>query len=101
MIVDDYVLRTLMRDLVGHDRAPAAFLVYLHLLAEAARSGHREVEQSYQDIANATGLSRSAAQGGVRVLLRRRLVAQTKSSPTATPRYGVLRPWRRRPRPEQ
>ena len=29
--VDDYVLDTLMRDLVGHDRRPSAFLVYLYL----------------------------------------------------------------------
>src|SRR5690349_10544746 len=33
--VDDYVIDVLMRDLVGHDRAPSAFLVYLYLWAAA------------------------------------------------------------------
>jgi hypothetical protein len=36
--VDDYVLDVLMRDLVGHDRQPAAYLVYLWLYGQAARS---------------------------------------------------------------
>jgi hypothetical protein len=96
MTVDDYVMQTLMRDLVGHDRSPAAFLVYLHLTAESARTDMREIERSYQEIANSTGLSKSAVQGGVRRLLLRRLIAQSKPSPTAKPRYKVLRPWQRR-----
>jgi hypothetical protein len=29
--VDAYVIDTLLPDLVGHDRRPSAFLVYLHL----------------------------------------------------------------------
>jgi hypothetical protein len=29
--VDHYVVDVLLRDLVGHDRSPAAFLVYLFL----------------------------------------------------------------------
>ena len=32
--LDHYVVNVLMRDLAGHDRRPAAFLVYLHLWAE-------------------------------------------------------------------
>ena len=35
--VDDYVLDVLMRDLVGHDQQPAAYLVYLYLYGQAAR----------------------------------------------------------------
>ena len=31
-----YVLDTLMADLVGHDRQPSAFLVYLHLWRRTA-----------------------------------------------------------------
>ena len=31
--IDGYVLDTLMRDLVGHDHRPSAFLVYLSLAA--------------------------------------------------------------------
>jgi hypothetical protein len=36
--IDDYVLDVLMRDLIGHDQKPSAYLVYLHLYAEAART---------------------------------------------------------------
>jgi hypothetical protein len=35
--IDDYVLDVLMRDIVGHDQQPAAFLVYLYLSGRAAR----------------------------------------------------------------
>ena len=31
---DDYIFDSLMRDLVGHDRRPASFLVYAWLAAE-------------------------------------------------------------------
>ena len=32
--LDGYVVRTLMRDLLGHDRRPAAFVVYVWIAAE-------------------------------------------------------------------
>ena len=35
--IDDYILDTLLRDLTGHDRKPAAFLVYLWLTGEQSR----------------------------------------------------------------
>ena len=35
--LDDYITDVLMRDLVGHDHRPAAFLVYLWLAAEHQR----------------------------------------------------------------
>ena len=35
--VDDYVLDVLMRDLIGHDQQPAAYLVYLYLYGQATR----------------------------------------------------------------
>ncbi|MCA1611965.1 MAG: hypothetical protein LC780_14150 [Acidobacteria bacterium] len=37
-----------------------------------------------------------AVQDAVRHLTRRRLIAVERDSPTATPRYAVLRPWIRR-----
>ena len=37
--VDAYVLDTLMADLVGHDRQPSAFLVYLFLWRRTHGSG--------------------------------------------------------------
>jgi hypothetical protein len=35
--LDQYVLDSLMRDLVGHDRRPVSYLVYLWLAAEQQR----------------------------------------------------------------
>lgn len=93
--LDPYVVETLLPDLVGHDRAPSAFLVYLHLWARAGgRTGGR-VTVSYRDIAVDTGLSRGAVQAAVGRLARRRLLEVTKASPTAVPEYRVLAPWRR------
>ena len=92
---DEYITTVLMRDLVGHDRAPSAFLVYLHLWSESDRQTKAFVRCSHQMMAEATGLSKSAVQTGVRHLLRRGLIRVRKDSPTATPEYRVLRPWRR------
>jgi len=94
--VDAYVVETLMPDLVGHDRQPSAFLVYLYLTHQAARGRGRSVAASLQAIAVDTGLSKSAVQRGLRTLTRRRLVRVEKASRTAIPAYTVLRPWLRR-----
>ena len=91
MTVDDYVIETLMADLVGHDKMPSAFIVYLHLYSR----GKRGVRASHQDIANETGLSKSAVQAAIRNLVRRKLVRTERESITAVPRHFVLRPWRR------
>ena len=93
--VDEYVLTVLMRDLVGHDRSPSAFLVYLHLCGESERHSSAVVQTSHQAMAEATGLSKSAVQKGVRWLLFRKLIRSSRKSATATPEYRVLRPWRR------
>ena len=60
--LDNYIVDVLMRDLVGHDKQPAAFLVYLYLYTAAARLGWRPAEASLRDIAEGTGLSKSAVQ---------------------------------------
>jgi DNA-binding MarR family transcriptional regulator len=92
LTVDDYVIDVLMRDLVGHDRRPVSFLVYLWLAAEHRR--HSVVQASYQEIAESIGVSKSAAQAAVGWLIRRKLIRAAKDSATATPRYAVLTPWR-------
>ncbi len=92
--LDGYVARTLMRDLVGHDHKPAAFLVYLWMAAEASLRGGR-VEISYAALAEETGLSRSSAQSAVGWLVKRKLLAAEKATVTAVPVYSVLQPWRR------
>ena len=95
IVLDDYVLDVLMRDLVAHDRAPSAFLVYLHLWSESEGRQRSAVSVSHQMIADVTGLSKSAVQKGIRCLVRRKLIKVHKNSPTAVPEYRVLRPWRR------
>jgi len=95
IVIDEYVCAVLMRDLVGHDRVPSAFLVYLHLWSECERQSKTAIRTSHQNMAEATGLSKSAVQKGIRCLLRRKLIRAQKDSPTATPQYRVTRPWRR------
>ena len=93
--LDDYVVDVLMRDLVGHDRRPVCFLVYLWLTAEEQSRG-RAVQISYQELAESLGVSKSSAQSGVGWLVRRKLLAVTKQTVTATPKYRVLTPWKRK-----
>jgi hypothetical protein len=92
--IDDYILDVLMRDLVGHDRQPAAYLVYLYLYAQAARKRWKPVVASLRTLADATGLSKSAIQVALATLRRRQLIATTADHVTATPRHRVLRHWR-------
>lgn len=91
--LDDYIIDVLLRDLVGHDRRPVSFLIYLWLAAERA---HRKgpVQVSYQQLAEHVGVSKSAAQAAVIWLIRRKLLAAHKESATATPSYTVLTPWK-------
>jgi hypothetical protein len=90
---DDYVIDVLMRDLVGHDHKPACFLVYLWLAAEQSHR-RQPVEVSYQELAEAVGLSKSSAQAAVRWLIRRKLLASAKENATSVPRYTVRTPWK-------
>jgi len=92
--VDDYLVDVLLRDLVGHDRRPACFLVYLWLTAEEQRR-KGAVEISYRELAENLGISKSSAQGAIGWLVRRKLLRAEKATATATPKYEVLRPWRR------
>jgi hypothetical protein len=93
--LDAYIVDTLMPDLVGHDRQPSAFLVYLYLWRQTHGSGAQTAQVALLDIAEATGLSKRAVQGAVGRLAKRQLVAVVRQSITAVPVYGVLLPWRR------
>jgi DNA-binding transcriptional MocR family regulator len=93
--IDDYVLDVLMRDIVGHDRQPAAYLVYLYLYGQAARARWKPVPSSLRNLAEATGLSKSAVQTALELLRRRQLIETTAEHATATPEHRVLRHWRR------
>ena len=94
IILDAYVLDGLMPDLIGHDRRPAALVVYLLLYRRSAK--HDWITRlSHQAIADATGLSRSAVQAALTHLQKRQLVATTRATPTAVPAHRVMRPWMR------
>ena len=71
---DSYVLESLMPDIVGHDKKPAAFVVYLYLWSRLAKTRLRKAQLSYQMMSDETGLSKSAVQASVRHLLRRKLI---------------------------
>lgn len=94
--LDAYVFEVLMPDLVGHDRRPAAFVVYLYLLHSAQALGRDQVPASLQTIAVKTGLSKSAVQVALRHLKRRGLIGAEEVGTQVNPVRHVLRPWRRR-----
>lgn len=91
--LDGYIVDVLMPDLVGHDRRPATFIVFLFLLRESARVRRDTVTVSLQTIATRTGLSKSAVQGAIRHLRRRRLLDPTLPATVTEPTRRILRPW--------
>lgn len=95
--IDDYILDTLMRDLVGHDHRPAAYLVNIWLCGEQHRRPDA-LRISFQELAESTGLSRSAVQSAVVWLKRRKLLSATKSTATDVPTYTLHTPWQRKAR---
>jgi len=93
--IDAYITDVLMRDLVGHDRRPVSFLVYLWLeMEQQKRKG--AVQISYQELAESIGVSKSSAQAAVGWLVRRKLLSAARENATAIPVYDVMRPWIRR-----
>jgi hypothetical protein len=92
---DDYLIETLLPDLVGHDRAPSSFLIYLKLWHMAGGPG-RGVEASLSTLATETGLSKSSVQAALRHLRKRSFVTSRRTTATATPAHMVHAPWRGR-----
>ena len=93
--LDAYVIDVLMRDLVGHDRSPSAFIVFLWLWRRTHAQGKKSMGASLGDIARATGLSKSSVQNAVRRLSRRKLVTAFRAGPTLAPIYTVHETWKR------
>jgi hypothetical protein len=93
--LDAYVVDVLLPDLVGHDRRPAAFLVYLFLLRHAAKLKRDSLSISLQTIATKTGLSKSTVQAAIRHLRRRQLLDPRVEATVADPLRRVMRPWSR------
>ena len=73
-ILDDYIIDILLRDIVGHDRRPVAFLVYLWLAAESQRR-HAPIQISYQELAESIGISKSSTQAAIAWLMARPAVS--------------------------
>jgi DNA-binding MarR family transcriptional regulator len=92
--LDDYVVETLLPDLVGHDRSPSSFIVYVKLWQDAG-GADRRVQASLSTLAVETGLSKSSVQAALRRLRKRGYIATRRSSPTAVPVHTVNAPWRR------
>jgi hypothetical protein len=94
--MDSHLVDVLMPDLVGHDRRPAAFVLYLWLWTKTHGVGRLSARASYRALTAGTGLSKSAVQRAVAWLVRRQLVRVERRRPTSVPEYTVLRPWVRR-----
>jgi hypothetical protein len=95
VMVDRYVVDTLMQDLIGHDRTPSAFIVYLFLWRHTLAAGSATVQSSLRQIAEGTGLSKRGVQQALGVLTRRQLVGIARTGITDVPAYTVKRPWLR------
>jgi hypothetical protein len=93
LTLDPYVIDVLLPDLVGHDKRPAAYVLYLWLWAMTRSLGRKTAFFSYQTLTDRTGLSKSAVQRAVAWLVRRQLVKVRRKSATAVPEYAVLTPW--------
>lgn len=94
IVLDDYVLESLMPDLVGHDHHPSAFLLYLALW-RLTGGGEREAVASLRQLAEETGLSRRAVQDAAARLAQRQLVEVRRGGITEVPAYHLRRPWLR------
>jgi DNA-binding Lrp family transcriptional regulator len=79
-----------MRDLVGHDRSPSAFIVYLAIVAAAAEG---RALLSHTALADRTGFSKRACQNAVAHLARRGLIRTHRAGVTEIAEYQPLRPW--------
>jgi hypothetical protein len=91
--VDPYVVDTLMQDLVGHDRRPSAFVVYLYFMRRCTLETAGVCRASLAQIAEGTGLSRRAVQDAIVLLRRRKLLGATAESRTSVPEYVARQPW--------
>ena len=95
LAIDAYLVDVLLPDLVGHDKRPAAFLLFLWLWANTRGVGRKGGFFSYQMLSDRTGLSKRAVQRSVAWLAARELLEVTRRSKTAVPEYVVRAPWLR------
>ena len=91
--IEPYVVDVLLPDLVGHDKKPSSFVLYLWLYAMTKGVGRKRAFFSYQMLTDRTGLSKRAVQRAVVHLLKRQLLRVSRKSATAVPEYSVATPW--------
>jgi len=91
--LDPHVVDVLLPDLVGHDKRPSSFVLYLWLYAMTQGLARKSAFFSYQMLSDRTGLSKRALQRAVEHLRRRQLIRVARKSPTAVPEYAVATPW--------
>src|SRR5262245_8543842 len=91
--LDPHVVDVLLPDLVGHDKRPSSFVLYIWLYAVTKAVNRKSAHFSYQMLVDRTGLSKRAVQRAVAHLARRRLVTIARKSKTAVPEYSVMTPW--------
>jgi hypothetical protein len=90
---DAYVIDSLLPDLVGHDRRPAAFVLYVYLWRKT-RAGARPAVLSLRMMADGTGLAKRSVQMALGHLERRGLVRARRASVTAAPIVTLECHWR-------
>ena len=95
LALDPYLVDVLLPDLVGHDKRPAAYLLFLWLWANTRGTGRKSAFFSYQMLSDRTGLSKRAVQRSVAWLEARELLGVTRTSKTSVPQYTVMAPWLR------
>jgi transcription initiation factor IIE alpha subunit len=93
--MDAHILDTLMPDLVGHDRRPSAFLLYLLMWRQTHGAGTASLDIALEDLAELSGLSKRTVQDSLRWLAHRRLVTVRRGGPTDVGTFTVLEPWKR------
>jgi hypothetical protein len=91
--IDPHVVDVMLPDLVGHDKRPSSFVLYLWLYAMTKGVGRKSAHFSYQMLTDRTGLSKRAVQRAVSHLAGRQLLKVARKSATAVPEYSVLTPW--------
>src|SRR5262249_27733477 len=91
--IDPYVVDVLLPDLVGHDKRPSSFVLYLWLYSMTKGVGRRSAFFSYQMLTDRTRLSKRAVQRAVAHLQRRQLIRVVRKSATAVPEYTIATPW--------
>ena len=92
--VDGYVVDALLPDLVGHDRSPSAFLVFLFLWRRTG-GGTRSTVLSHQMTADGTGLTKRSVQAALRRLSSRGLVTVRRQTRTSAAAVSLRCDWRR------